>query len=116
MTNDIEGLLASLRELFAQKQAQSVEPGRQSFSGKDPRDPNRYEVTPNGNMVGTLIGWNRNADDVSKTISGITGLPAPSGFSQLNNQIPKLTKNGLQRMSPGVYRNKDGGLVRKVKG
>jgi len=53
-------------------------------------------------------------------LSGVLGMlgdspdsPAPS---RPGNMIPKVNKNGLQRMSPGVYRNKDGGLVRKVKG
>ena len=113
------GSISSSREL---------NPSERQQRGIDPRDPNKYAVTPDGQMISTLIGWSKEPMDPS-AISGIVsqgnkpplgsgpmGLVSDAVSRQMGNQIPRANKNGLTRLSPGVYRNKSGKLVNRMKG
>ena len=83
--------------------------------GKDPRDPNSYSVLPDGGVVGTLIGW---------TPGGMPDLNDPDGKpgtfqpppQQPGNAIPRANRNGLIRLSPGVYQDSKGNIVKSAKG
>ena len=113
---NFEKLLAMLKGSSAGSGMRDVKPEERASFGINPKDPNQFSVSPDGRLTSTLIGWSEKPQDLSKVIGGIAGTPQPLASSRPDNMIPRVNKNGLQRMSPGVYRNKDGGLVRKVKG
>jgi hypothetical protein len=57
-------------------------PEERKQRGIDPRDPNKYSIDENGNMLNTLIGWN-------------PGASAPSrGGSLVNNYAPGSSGRG----------------------
>lgn len=105
------------------QQARPVAPNERPSRGIDPRDPNQYSVLPDGSLMSTLIGWSpnggRNIEDLIGAISGKRqlGLP-PQGNTgaAASNRIPRANKNGLTRLSPGVYRDQKGKLVNKMRG
>lgn len=39
-----------------------IQPNERGRYGIDPRDPNQYQVGPNGQVMGTLMGWSPNAN------------------------------------------------------
>jgi hypothetical protein len=106
--------------------------------GMDPRDPNQVSVGPNGNVVTTLMGWAGMGDKLTPDQMNQmwderirTGKPVVSGGGQdmggllggvmgsaAGSMIPKArpNKNGLTRLSPGVYRDASGNTVRKARG
>lgn len=101
--------------------------------GIDPRDPNRYSVGSNGELIGTLMGWNSkgNNSDIFNRLIGGSGLnardiprttPAMKPSPSITTMIPRASRptQGMTRLSPGVYRdtkgqlvNNKGGLIRK---
>ena len=137
--------MASFRPITEQERSQR---------GIDPRDPNRFSVNDQGQMMQTLIGFNpgnaksplptgsamsemmrkfagkNNQVDEARKAAGQAaggGRPnfsrpigkLPNGVNlearageQANKAIPK-SKSNLQRLSPGVYRDAKGNLVRK---
>jgi hypothetical protein len=50
-----DGLLTRLYEIMGSKPEEN--PPASPIRGVDPRDPNRYWKDPNGNVMGTYIGW-----------------------------------------------------------
>lgn len=60
--------------------------------GIDPRDPNQYQVMPDGNTMGTYMAWKGMPDQME------------NGYLQRPN-IPQPSANhgGKYRLSPGVY-------------
>jgi hypothetical protein len=83
--------------------------------GMDPRDPNQYSILPDGRVVGTLIGW-----------AGMGDRLTPEQVDQMWNErgnraspmIPRATPNqyGMTRLSPGMYKDKSGNVVRSKTG
>ena len=83
--------------------------------GMDPRDPNRYSVMPNGNVVGTLMGWAGMGDKL--TPQQIEQMWGERG-NRASPMIPRATPNqyGMTRLSPGMYKDKSGNVVRSKTG
>lgn len=98
-----------------------VRPEERPGLGIDSRDPNKYDIGPDGQLVGTLIGWSKTPNNMQEIVSSVAGKPAQPVKPGMvidggANMIPRANRNGLIRVSPGVYRNRDGGLVYKIKG
>jgi len=78
--------------------------------GIDPRDPNQYWYTDDGNVAGTLMGYDRtpmSPEDRARLSAGITG--ATLGIynaPQPPQQDMTANKQGQYRLSPGVYGNR----------
>lgn len=184
----VDGMNSLLRDLLAQIRGSrgdsagmamgkplQLSPEERLARGIDPRDPNKFAVDDNGQMIQTLIAWNPDsapyrqapgqrgqevADQVSgwqpsdKGMGGMLGnllssytdqgaggqsrgkdlaemvsgmkkpnffrpsLPRPNGDisaigKQIGNSMIPKAKEKMTRVSPGVYRNAKGNLVRK---
>jgi hypothetical protein len=132
----IKDLLAMLNGMEGGFKPMSDEERRRR--GMDPRDPNQYTELPNGGRVGTLMAWAGMGDKLSSDQMNQmwdermrTGKPVVSGGGQdmggllggvmgsaAGSMIPKAmpNRNGLTRLSPGVYRDASGKTVRKARG
>lgn len=114
MNSDLENLLATLRSVMGNNgnsgalgQAMSNLPTGGSGQvlnhverlarGIDPRDPNKYMTLPNGNIVGTLMGWDG---------MGRSPMTRPDGQSvggRPTEPQASASQGGKYRLSPGVY-------------
>lgn len=114
---NLDGILSSLRD------AKPIADNERSRFGIDPRDPNQFSVMPDGSLIQTLIGWSGNGG--MPNLDAIAGKPGsmklpqmgvPGGISQ--NAIPRAKPNqfGMTRVSPGMYKDKDGKTVRSATG
>lgn len=103
--------------------ARPIQDNERSRFGIDPRDPNQFSVMPDGSLVQTLIGWSGNGG--MPNLDAIAGKPGsmklpqmgvPGGIPQ--NAIPRAKPNqfGMTRVSPGMYKDKDGKMVRSATG
>lgn len=113
-----------MKNLFSNwRGARPIQDNERSRFGIDPRDPNRFLVMPDGSLVQTLIGWS--PDGKMPNIDDIVGKPGsmklpqmgvPGGIPQ--NAIPRAKPNqyGMTRVSPGMYRDRDGKTVRSKSG
>lgn len=110
-----------MKRLFGERRP--VRDDERSRFGIDPRDPNRYDVLPDGSLVGTLMGWSR--DGNMPNLDAIAGKPGSMKLPQMGvrggipqNAIPRAKPNqfGMTRVSPGMYKDKDGKTVRSATG
>jgi hypothetical protein len=108
---DLNSTFADGNLMVSRDQAVPLAEIGRSNRGADPRDPNRYWTGPDGNTIGTLMGW-----------PGMGGNDTPTPWLQnlasgMNNtpQAPR-SQNGLTRLSPGMYRNEQGQTVRSKTG
>lgn len=136
MNNDIAALLAALQAASNQPATNSgswswspkvegqtsqqgplqlgapLSPEEKQRLGIDPSDPNVWGRTQGGGLVHTLIGRippGMSGGNLRDAVTG--GFNAPAG-----NMIPRANKNGLTRVSPGMYRNQQGKIVKKAQG
>ena len=66
-----------------------IQPNERGRYGIDPRDPNQYQVGPNGEIRGTLMGWSPNANmgNVNQIVNRQQQAPAqPNSVSGLLRQ------------------------------
>lgn len=114
-----------MKNLFSSnwRDARPIQDNERSRFGIDPRDPNQFSVMPDGSLVQTLIGWSGNGG--MPNLDAIAGKPGsmklpqmgvPGGIPQ--NAIPRAKPNqfGMTRVSPGMYKDKDGKMVRSTTG
>jgi hypothetical protein len=132
MNKEYEALLAALQSIMGGKVDPSkitTSPGNLMSAGSgramteaerrargiDPRDPNQYSILPNGNVVGTLMGWAGMGDKLPP--EQIEQMWAQRG-NVSSPSIPRATPNkyGMTRLSAGMYRDKSGNVVRSKTG
>lgn len=106
------------------RNSRELTPQERQMHGIDPRDPNSYSIDQNGNVYGTLIGWNDNKVDSGRygnavEIFGNTNppsswIPTEDGIANTQNVMPinpppmperSRSHPNQYRLSPGVYGN-----------
>lgn len=115
------GERAPFRELPNLSGGRRMTPQERQQRGIDPRDPNTYDIMPDGSVFGTLMGWSPERGD-GPGMPGMGNMPGMFKSPFFDDQmraspvIPRANKRGMTRLSPGVYRNKRGKVVRRAKG
>jgi hypothetical protein len=73
-------------------QARPLTPQERAARGIDPRDPNNYSILPNGQVMGTLMGWMPNPSPIGQ--SRLQNGFQPQGQPQGNSISNLLRRNG----------------------